>query len=149
MKWSVSILVLFGIVLLSCNMESNEKKLEQWKAEIVKVEYDFCEMAKKDGLEKAFLFFAHESAVLMRNDQIIKGKAGMQEYFRQPSKLKNLQLIWKPDFVDVASSGDLAYTYGEFQMIYVDENDEKKEAKGIFHTVWKRDKSGTWKYVWD
>jgi ketosteroid isomerase-like protein len=25
----------------------------------------------------------------------------------------------------------------------------KKDFKGIFHTVWKKQKDGSWKYVWD
>jgi len=59
------------------------------------------------------------------------------------------QLEWAPDFVDVSSSGDLAYTYGKFTFSFKDSLGNKVENKGIFHTVWKRQSNGEWKFVWD
>ena len=53
------------------------------------------------------------------------------------------------DYIDVAASGDLAYSYGDYQFSALNENNEPVEASGIFHTVWKRQSDGSWKYVWD
>ena len=44
----------------------------------------------------------------------------------------------------------MAYTYGNYEMKYLAENEsEIQESRGIFHTVWKKQKDGTWKYVYD
>jgi ketosteroid isomerase-like protein len=52
-------------------------------------------------------------------------------------------------FVDVAASGDLAYTYGQYTISSKDENGKEITKSGVFHTVWKQQSDGSWKYVWD
>ena len=58
-------------------------------------------------------------------------------------------LVWEPDFIDVSVAGDLAYTYGKFTYTSITESGDTLTSKGIFHTVWKRQEDGSWKYVWD
>ena len=43
----------------------------------------------------------------------------------------------------------MAYTYGEYEFTSLDTLGKSKVSKGIFHTVWKRQGDGTWKYVYD
>lgn len=38
----------------------------------------------------------------------------------------------------------MLYTYS-----VTDSTGETKSSSGIFHTVWKRQADGTWKFVWD
>ena len=64
-------------------------------------------------------------------------------------QLQDEKLIWKPDFVDVSASGDLAYTYGAYTYSYKDSTGAIVEQGGIFHTVWKRQADGGWRFVWD
>ena len=56
---------------------------------------------------------------------------------------------WKPDFVDVSSSGDLGYTYGQYTFIRLDSIGNETASQGIFHTVWKRQSDGNWRFVYD
>lgn len=108
----------------------------------------FCEHAAEKGVQDAFLAFAAKEAVINRNDKIYAGKEEIRQYF-EAGTMKNVDLKWKPDYVDVSDSGDLAWTYGKYT--FSGENAEGKivEAEGIFHTVWKRQSDGSWKYVWD
>lgn len=102
-------------------------------------------MVKDKGIHDAFISFAAEDAVLKRRRLII-GKAAIDEHLKS-STSKNLS--WRPDFVDVSSSGDLGYTYGNYIFKYADSLGNPLEDKGIFHTVWKRQADGSWKFVWD
>ena len=65
-------------------------------------------------------------------------------YEKQPS---GVDLQWSPEFADV--SGNLGYTYGPFTFSLKDSTGKVNEVKGIFHTVWKKQKDGRWKFVWD
>jgi ketosteroid isomerase-like protein len=124
--------------------------MEIWKQEILKVEADFAAMAARDGIASAFLYFAAEDAVLMRNDQLFIGRAELEELFASgTSQPRDAKLRWKPDFVDVSASGDLAYTYGSYTYSYIDSTGAAVEQSGIFHTVWKRQADGSWRFVWD
>lgn len=150
MKTLMHLLLSFCIVFTSCNSTPKEDPVEKWKNEIVAVEKEFAEMALKEGIPKAFLTFAADDVVLMRNNRLITGKAALAKtYENDESDVKDESLTWKPDFVDVASSGDLGYTYGKYQYTYTDSTGNTRVTEGIFHTVWKRQPDGAWRYVWD
>ena len=120
-------------------------KIEQ---EILEIERAFARLAKGEGVKAAFVAFASEEAVLNRENKLIKGKQEIEEYFSKQA-WENISLDWAPDFVSVAASGDLGYTYGKY--ILEDENDsnQMKKFEGFYHTVWKREPNGEWRYVWD
>jgi ketosteroid isomerase-like protein len=85
---------------------------------------------------------------LRAGDSIISGKDGIFNYY-QMHKNNNATVEWTPDFIDVSDDGTLAYTYGKYCWKIAQEDNTIKEYKGIFHTVWKRQSDGSWKYVWD
>ena len=147
----LKLIILILVVLpLGCNPKTNEASIEKWKQEIVDTEHAFAAMAKTEGIPEAFLAYAADSAVLMRNNSLVIGKGEMVEYFEtQSGNSSDMSLSWEPDFVDVSSSGDLGYTYGKFIFSITDSTGVKQEGTGVFHTVWKRQQDGSWKFVWD
>jgi len=150
MKTKMILLIPVFLLLISCNAESEEDAVEKWKKEIVEVEQNFTLMAAEEGISKAFMAYAAEDAVLMRNNKLVIGKGNFQDLFEsQASKPRDEKLSWKPDFVDVSASGDLGYTYGQFTYSFTDSSGTTIESKGVFHTVWKRQADGSWRFVWD
>ena len=143
--------ILLGFLLFySCTTDTEKGSAEIWKQEIIETELNFAKMAKDENIHQAFLAFAAEDAVLMRNNTLVSGKKDINMFFEnQPSISNDQSLTWEPDFVDVAASGDLAYTYGQFTFSYTDSSGAIIEHKGIFHTVWKRQADGNWRFVWD
>jgi ketosteroid isomerase-like protein len=133
---------------MSCG-ETSDSKSAKWKQEILDQESAFAAMAEREGIEKAFLAFAADEAVLSRNNEIISGRANIEKWFKARPQAKGTLLEWKPDFIDVSSAGDLAYTYGNYQFTSIDSVGNKEVRTGIFHTVWKRQQDGSWKFVWD
>lgn len=79
---------------------------------------------------------------------MIKGKKAIEEFYVNQN-LDNVTLEWEPEFIEVAASGDLGYTYGPYTFISVDSSGKETKSGGIFHTVWKRQANGKWRYVWD
>ena len=136
-----------SISILSCQ-QAADKNPDQLKQEITQTEKAFAKMALEEGLQKAFLHFADENAVLMRNNQVIEGKVAIQAWFENRPPASGI-LDWAPDFVEVSASGDLGYTYGKYTYSVTDSTGQQNQSSGIFHTVWKRQEDGSWKYVWD
>jgi ketosteroid isomerase-like protein len=137
------------ILLAGCkNVQKGNFPVNKNAEEIYQTERAFEKMAADSGLAKAFGFFADDSVVISRSKGLIKGKAGVMEFYSDPSMAK-VVLKWKPDFVEVSVSGDLGYTYGRYTHEITDSTGKVTERSGIFHTVWKRQKDGSWKYVWD
>ena len=122
-------------------METDKNAVEKWKQEILETEQNFAKMVKKEGLHQAFITYAAEDAVLMRNNDLVLGKKNISLFYEnQTSK----SLIWVPDFVDVALSGDLGYTYGRYTFSHTDADGKVVDSQGVFHTVWKRQPDGKW-----
>jgi ketosteroid isomerase-like protein len=136
------------LLFFSCSPKVNEKEIEKYKLEILQTEKDFEEMALKEGIAAAFYEFAAEDAVINRNNTLIKGRDSIKAYYAK-NTLEDLILKWDPDYIDVASSGELAYTYGKFNLTAIDTSGQKIDVSGVFHTVWKRQEDGIWRFVWD
>lgn len=145
------IALFFFLGLLGCTPASpapDSIDLDQARTEVRQAEKAFNDLAAREGVPAAFLAFAADSAVLNRNGRIIKGKEAMKAYF-DDQPFREVSLNWAPDFVDVAKAGDMAYTYGKFQFSAVDSTGQTVQSEGIFHTVWKKQADGRWKFVYD
>lgn len=142
----LQIVILVCLAFYSCNMKPDKKAIEKWKQEILKAEQNFAKMAREEGIHKAFITYAAEDALLMRNNDLVIGKKNIDLFYENQTS-KNL--AWTPDFIDVAASGDLGYTYGHYTFSYIDSIGKVIDDKGIFHTVWRKQADGKWKFVWD
>jgi ketosteroid isomerase-like protein len=134
------------LLSISCNQNKNP---EDVKSEVCKSEKSFEKMCEEKGIAEAFYFFADDSAVIKRqNDTLIIGKENIKKYYSNDF-YKTASVKWTPDFIDVSDDGSLAYTYGKYIWTAKDENGNFSDFNGVFHTVWKKQKDNTWKYVWD
>jgi len=145
MKTIMKILLLI-VMVASCKF-NNPDLTEQYKNEILETERAFSAMAGTDGVPAAFLHYAAGDAVLNRGGLII-GKDSIAGWFDK-QVMQDVSLVWDPEFVDVAESGDLGYTYGSFVFTSKDSSGNDVESTGVFHTVWKRQPDGEWRFVWD
>lgn len=141
-------LIIFAFIINSCRNSSIHVSPEKLKSELFAVEKEFCTMAQTDGVQKAFVYFAADSAVILRRGQLLKGKERIRlQYESFPRKGSKLE--WTPDFANVSVSGDLGYTYGKYTLTSTDSVGQVTKNEGIFHTVWKRQPDGKWRFVWD
>jgi len=150
MKALTCILIVVFPLAISCKEAVSSNSIENWKSEIVETEHAFAGMAAKEGIPAAFVSYAAEDVAILRNDTLFTGKESLLKFYSKPRyNSDNVQVSWEPDFVDVSSSGDLGYTYGKYTYTVTDSSGNSKSYKGIFHTVWKRQPDGKWKFVWD
>ena len=134
------------IVITSCQQKVDKEAI---KKEIYQAEKAFEKMAAEQSISEAFYQFADENAVIKReNDTLIVGNENIKVYYAKQNNA-NTTVNWTADFIDVSEDGSLAYTYGKYVWKVKNEADSTSEYKGVFHTVWKKQKDGSWKYVWD
>lgn len=145
MKRILYVLIIF-VIASSCHRYPDKDKI---KEEIFQTEKAFEKMASIKGLEEAFYYFADRDALILRkNDTLIKGKENIRNYYGKKN-LNNVTVNWSPDYIYVSDCGTLGYTYGKYIWKIRNDNGVFTEINGIFHTVWKKQKNNTWKYVWD
>jgi len=144
---NLSVLLLLTAII-SCK-QAQVNNPEKFKNEIAGAEAAFEKMASEKGITEAFWFFADSNAVIKRaNDSLIHGKEGIRKFY-SADYFKTATVKWSPDFIDVSEDGNLGYTYGKYRWQSTDSSGKINEATGIFHTVWKKQSDGSWKYVWD
>jgi ketosteroid isomerase-like protein len=137
------------ILLLGCqSKEEQEKKMAAARDQIYQTEKAFEKLAAEKGLAEAFSFYVADSGIVSRRDTLLQGKETIQKYYEERNK-PGVSLKWTPDFIDVSASCDLGYTYGRFTYSVTDSTGKENESRGYFHTVWKKQADGNWRYVWD
>ena len=148
MKLAACLLILFFFT--SCTESATKAPdRETVKKEIGDAEKAFATMATEKGIAEAFAYYADSNAVIKRkNDSLITGKEAIKNFY-SADFYKNASVTWLPDFIEASPDGNLGYTYGKYLWQSKDSTGKVNEARGIFHTVWKKQKDGSWRYVWD
>ncbi len=138
------------LVLASCSQYQADQKITREEAvqQIYDMEQAFNEMLAKEGRAAAFAHFAAPNAGIQRSGRMIIGKDSIYAFYAEKTNT-NVTLTWKPDRVEVSDDFTMAYTWGKAKFSGTRENGEDYEGEGLFHTVWKRQPDGTWRYVYD
>lgn len=143
MKFFITLAML--ILLMACQPKPD---LEKASAEIRHAEEAFAKLADEKGIAQGFYEFAAEGAVINRGG-LIEGRDAIKAFY-EPIQKMGTKFRGKPDTVVVAESGELGYTYGKYEHLEIDSvSNLKVTSSGIFHTIWRKQKNGSWKFVWD
>lgn len=135
------------IVLLVSGAAFSQQDIEKEKDLLKKTDSEFSKLSEEKGANAAFIAYASEGAVMLRaNGYPIEGRAAVVETLSRRND-STFTLVWKPSFADVASSGDLGYTYGTYELKSRPEG--KLIGEGTYVTIWKKDKDGNWKFALD
>lgn len=68
---------------------------------------------------------------------------------QQPPWPQGTTLTWTPIKAEMAASGDLGYTYGNFVFAMKDKEGKLVTRYGKYASIWKKQKDGKWKVVVD
>jgi ketosteroid isomerase-like protein len=110
------------------------------RADLLEVDATFTRAAAGEGLRAAYATLAADSLrLLQENQQPAVGK----DAALKAVPTEKASLVWIPAASDVASSGDLGYTYG---VSYKAEDTAHAIPQASYLHIWQQDKSG-WKLV--
>ena len=98
-------------------------------------------------LDKSVAFCDEQGSMLAPNSPIATGKDAIAKLVA--SDFAHDDLVWQPDKVGVARSGELGYTSGTYQMRFKDASGKTASDKGKYLTVWKRQADGQWRVLFD
>ena len=106
-------------------------------------------LAREKGLIAAYAtFFAEDGMQLDDGKETVdEGLAAiMKDYENIPS---GTSVSWVPMGSGMAESGDLAYTWGRWSNVVIDENGVMVDTYGKYVTIWKKQDDGEWKIALD
>jgi ketosteroid isomerase-like protein len=115
-------------------------------AALLKVDRDFYQATLAKGAE-AFAEYAAENATEDEGDSVLRGRSEILEAFKKYFAQPGFRLAWDPD--DAFAAGGLGVTHGHFELHGKDADGADKKVVGHYVTVWRKQKDGSWKFVWD
>ncbi len=138
----ITLIIPICLVTLSCGHAGKDSSLTE--KELLAADIAFSRMSELQGPDNAFEAYADDEAVFLRPGSYpIEGKSNVMEYYNSNSS-KDVKLTWEPLKAFASSSGDLGYTYGLYHWQL-----DTVVRKGTYLSIWKKDKTGEWKYVLD
>jgi ketosteroid isomerase-like protein len=132
----------FLLILSACVRPATDKKLLE--KELLKTDQDFSQMSIEKGMKEAFLFYAADSVIMLRQGQFpLFGKSELIKHLETVPD-KQIHVRWVP--IVAEASGDLGYTFGKWELRFTGKDTVEY---GNYVTIWKKFPGGNWKYVLD
>jgi len=88
-------------------------------------------------------------SVMVVNSPVATGTEAVRAVFAPFFALPGFHCGWEPTKVEVARSGELAYSTGSYTTGYTDPQGKAVEDRGSYLTVWRKDAGGKWRVVFD
>ncbi len=104
--------------------------------------------ASKD-LERFLTYYAEEASVLAPNSPIATGMEAIRGTWKPLFGSPGFAISFQTAKVEVARSGDLAYTHGTYTNTLSDPKGNPVNDRGKYVTVYKKQADGKWKSVAD
>lgn len=97
-------------------------------------------------VDRSVAFFDADGSILAPNAPIATGKSAIAKSLSDDFAAGIAS--WHADAVGVAKSGDLAYTSGRYEF-FKDSSSKSPIDNGKYLTLWRRQKDGSWKVLFD
>lgn len=133
------------LLLFAVTSYAKKEKPAQGSDLLVQLEADFAQEVARHGHD-AFLTYFAEDGVEVVDGGAFDNKDAMRKQAPWP---EGTTLTWTPVKADMAASGDLGYTYGNY--VYTAKNKDGKlvASYGKYTSIWKKQKNQQWKVVVD
>ena len=105
--------------------------------------------AGSKDLEKTISFYSEDAIVLPTNAPAATTKDAIRNTWRDLLASPGLAISWKTTKVEVAKSGDIAYTTGTYELAMNDASGKPINDRGKYVEVWKKQADGKWKVAID
>src|ERR1700719_3227314 len=101
------------------------------------LEAEFMKAATDNGSRGYMSYYADDSVEVPNGAPLIQGKTNIAKGMGFLDDKKH-RLIWTPVGADISSSGDLVYTYGNFEFHSKDKEGRDTFEYGKYTSIWKR-----------
>ena len=116
--------------------------------EIRALEAAMMAASAEKGADGYMSFYAEDAVELGNGSPVLLGKQTIGKTMTFLDD-KNNRLTWAPVHVDVSGSGDLAYSFGNYEFRSIGKDGKPTIEHGKYTTIWKKQKDGHWKVVLD
>jgi ketosteroid isomerase-like protein len=117
------------------------------KAALMKADRDFFAATKARRADGWMEFMTEETTI--SRDKPYSGLQAIRATMSEDYKDPRFQLTWDPETAVILESGNMGYTSGHYVAVAPGPNNTTLKFGGQYITVWKKQKDGSWKVLWD
>lgn len=138
-------LLFFLILMIACESKVD---ITKEKAALFETDRLFAKMSLEKGAAEAFRMYLAEDAMQLSTganpvfgrDSIYQGMLEMPE---------GAILDWEPQDGEVAQSGEMGWTWGNYVFTWKDEQGEEAKSYGKYLNIWEKQEDGQWRVLID
>jgi len=119
------------------------------EATIRKLDEAWSNAAAAKQLDAVVSYYAEGATVLPPGEPAVIHKERIRKTWDTLLALPNSSLRWNTTKVEVARSGDLAYSQGTYELTFDDAKGKHLIDRGKYLEVWKKQDDGNWKTISD
>jgi ketosteroid isomerase-like protein len=119
------------------------------EAAVEKADADWSAAAQAHNVDSWVAFYGDDAVVLPPNEAMATNKDAIQKSISELLQLPAVSVSWTTAKAEASRSGDLAYTYGTYQLSWNDEKGEPANDHGKYTEVWRKQPDGSWKCILD
>jgi ketosteroid isomerase-like protein len=112
------------------------------------LEAEFMKAAAEKGSAGYMSYYADDAVELPNGAPILEGKENIAKTMGFLDEKDN-HLTWTPVGGEISASGDLGYTYGNYEFRAKDKDGKPILEHGKYTSIWKKQKDSKWKVVLD
>jgi ketosteroid isomerase-like protein len=146
--FALAAILLFGAALIPA-LRSPAPVIAKDNPETLRqLEADFLKATAERGSQGYLSYYADDAVEVPDGAPVIQGKQNIAKTMGFLDDKKN-QLIWTPAGADISASGDLGYTYGDYEFRSAGKDGKPVISHGKYTTIWKKQADGEWRVVLD
>jgi ketosteroid isomerase-like protein len=119
------------------------------EAAVRKADEDWAAAAQSKQVDAWVAFYADDAAVLPPNEKMATTKESIRKEIGDLLGLPGLSVSWQATKVEAGRSGDLAYTYGTYELTSNNPKGKPVTDHGKYVEIWKKQSDGSWKCIVD
>jgi len=133
---------------VACNQPADTHDADVKAIKLNEVQWN-QDYAAKDP-DKIAAHYAQDAVLMVPEMPAVSGKDAIRTSLAQMTSDPAMALTFEPTKVDVAKSGDLAYTQGSYSITMTDSHTKKVvNGHGSYVTVYRKQADGSWKAISD
>ncbi len=141
---TLALLVFFS----GCNPQASPDNRAVNEAVIRDLDAQWSKTAAAHDLNGTLSYYSDDAVLLPPNAPVANTKDAIRASWAELTA-PGVDISWQASKVEVANSGDIAYSIGSYTLAMQDPQGKLISDKGKFMEVWKKQPDGKWKAVAD
>jgi uncharacterized protein (TIGR02246 family) len=136
--------------LAACQAQAPKADTAAIQAELQQNEESWNRAYAERDAEALASMYAEDAALANPGEELARGKDSIRQATAAFAEDPNLKVSFRANRIQVAQSGDIAYTRGRYLLTMTNpDTGDPESSAGYYLTVWQKQADGSWKAVED